>query len=66
MTKERYDKIEHLAMSLEIELDSATCNDGGEDERTKELAERYLEQATTLRKRLVRTFSPTGELTHGQ
>jgi hypothetical protein len=61
MTPERWIKIEAAIWIVEIELDSATCLDGGEDEETKEKAERYLAQATTLRKRLIAAFAPGGK-----
>ncbi len=56
MTPERWEKIHDAIFVVEIELDSAMCRDGGEDEQTKEQAERLLADATTLRKRLVRAF----------
>jgi len=61
MTKDRWEKIESAIWNVEIELDSATCNDGGEDEATKEKAEGLLVDATRLRKRLIRAFKPVEE-----
>jgi hypothetical protein len=60
MTHERWEKISDAIFVVEIELDSATCLDGGEDENTKDKAERLLADATTLRKRLQRAFKPDG------
>lgn len=60
MTPERWEKIHDAIFVVEIELDSATCRDGGEDEQTKETAARLLDDATTLRKRLQRAFKPEG------
>jgi hypothetical protein len=58
MTPERWGKIHDAIFVVEIELDSAMCLDGGEDEQTKDLAERLLADVTTIRKRLQRAFKP--------
>lgn len=58
MTPTRWEKINNAIFVVEIELDSAMCDDGGEDEETKEQAEQLLAGATRLRKRLQRAFKP--------
>ena len=60
MTLERWKRIEDAIFVVEIELDSAMCDDGGEDEETKELAEELLADTVKLRKRLLRAFKPEG------
>lgn len=59
MTPERWEKINDAIFTVEIELDSAMSNDGGEDEETKKDAERLLDDCATLRKRLQRAFKPS-------
>lgn len=59
MTPERWERIKSAIWKVEIELDSAMCNDGGEDEATKERAERLLADATRLRRALIRSFGAT-------
>ena len=57
MTPKRWKTIHDAIFVVEIELDSAMCRDGGEDEATKADAERLLVDVTTIRKRLQRTFN---------
>jgi hypothetical protein len=58
MTSERYAKLLDAAWVVEIQLDSATCDDGGEDDVTKEITERLLVDATRLRKLIQRNLAP--------
>lgn len=59
MTAERWEKIHDAIFIVEIELDSAMCDDGGEDDTTQRAAERLLADATFLRKKLQRAFKQT-------
>lgn len=52
----RWEKIKQGIWDVEIGLDSAMCDDGEEDEETKEVVEGLLKDATRLRKHLLRAF----------
>jgi hypothetical protein len=61
MTPERWQAIIDGIWAVEIGLDSAMCNDSGNSEEVKILAEWLLADATRLRKAIVRQFGQLAE-----
>lgn len=66
MTPDLWEEIESAIWKVEIGLDTATCRDGGQDEETKAKAESLLGDATRLRKRLIRAFGETNQITSNE
>ena len=58
----QYRKIEQGIWDVEIGLDNLYCHDGGESEEVASLAEVLLDEATRLRKRIIRLLGsrPSG------
>ena len=52
--KARYEKIEQAIWDVEIGLDCLYCLDGGESDEVAEEAGNLLEEATHLRRRIIR------------
>ena len=65
MKAKYWDKIYEAIFTVEIQLDSAVC-DKTESDDTREWAERYLSEVTSLRKRMIKRFGVRGNVGYGK